>query len=374
MRRKHLLLPALLLSLASAALGQNGPVTSNLKNVLVYVYGYTGDHGNTVQYAGHLMKLGQANGFAVDTTRSASVFTPANLAKYQAVVLFNAYNFGGALAASQKDALKAWYAQNRGLACFHQCTKNNWGGTPNWMDQLMGVKYQTFAGFGTGPVYVHADVAGTDLAMSGTGSPYAAGFKLSWNDEWYTYQANPEPLPNTRMIWTTRQAEHGFKFFLSTDVQPMAWAREVEGGRFVMNSMFHQDAPRTSTDPALRQFIDGAFVGTMRYIAGYTGCTDETNPNYNPKATHNDPNVCQPVGIRMVETGKKLAGRPGGVRVSVALPGPHAVEVFDAGGRMVFSRRGSGPSDYDFTRDRAGMHFVRVRGAGTTASQRFMLL
>jgi hypothetical protein len=88
------------LALASAAAGQDGPVTSNLKNVLVYVYGYTGDHGNTVHSAGHLIKLGQSNGFAVDTTRSHSVFTPANLAKYQAVVLFNAYNFGGALAAS----------------------------------------------------------------------------------------------------------------------------------------------------------------------------------------------------------------------------------------------------------------------------------
>lgn len=373
---------ALTLALAMAATGtwaQNGPVTSNLKKVLLYLSGYGSDHANTVLYAGHFMALGASNGFTVDTTRSSSVFTSANLANYQALVLFNAYNWGTSLSATQKDAVRNWYAANRGLACFHQCTKHDWGAAPSWMDNVMGVRYHTWAGFGTGPVYVHADAVGTDLAMSSTGTGYAADFTLSWDDEWYTYQANPDPLPNTKMIWTTKRSAFSFaaSFYLAGEVQPMAWAREVEGGRYVMNSLFHRDVPRTSTNPQMRQFVDGAFLGSMRFIAGYTGCKDANYREYNPKATHQGSGACvtpNVSGIRVAEAPRSSGGQAGGIDVSVTQPGPHTVEIFDAAGKEVFARRGAGAAAYAFTRGKAGMHYVRIRSAGTTISKRFMLL
>ncbi len=378
-RQNPLLLAGLLALSATCARAQNGPVTSNLKRVLVYINGYSSDHANTVNYAGHLINLAKTINVTVDTTRSNSVFTAANLANYQALVLFNAYNFGTNLTSGQKDAVRLWYAGNRGLACFHQCTKHDWGASPSWMDNVMGVRYQTYAGFGTGPIYVHADAVGTDLAQSSAGSGYAADFTMSWDDEWYTYQANPDPLPNTRMIWTTRRSAFNFGggasgFYLSGEVQPLAWARDVEGGRYVMNSLFHRDVPRTSSNQQMRQFVDGAFLGTMRYVAGYTGCTDNTKPGYNPKATHHNETDCAPTGIRVVEAPGASADLAGGVRISVTAAGPHAVEVFDAAGKPVYSRRGVGAAEYSVARSRPGMHFVRVRAGGNTESKRLLLL
>jgi len=380
MKLRNILASATVFALAATGTwAQNGAVTSNLKKVLLFLGGYSSDHANTVQYAGHFMALGAANGFTVDTTRSSSVFTSANLANYQALVLFNAYNFGVSLSAAQKDAVRNWYAGNRGLACFHQCTKHDWGASPSWMDNVMGVRYHTWAGFGTGPIYVHADAVGSDLAMSSTGTGYAADFTVSWDDEWYTYQANPDPLPNTKMVWTTKRSAFSFasSFYLAGEVQPMAWAREVEGGRYLMNSLFHRDVPRTSTNPQIRQFVDGAFLGSMRFIAGYTGCKDANYKEYNPKATHQGANACvTPLvsGIRVAEAPRSSGDQAGGIQVSLTQPGPHSVEVFDASGKQVYSRRGAGAATYAFTRIRAGMHYVRVHSAGATVSKRYMLL
>src|SRR3989338_4838517 len=146
---------------------QNGPVTSRLSRVLFYFYNFgASDHQNTPTYGVWLRNLGTTHGFTVDTTRSQSVFTAANLNNYQVIFLFSAYYFGINMTAAQRSAVQTWFGSNNGMACFHQCVRNQWGGTyPNWYDSLMGVQYQTYAGFGSGPAYLHADVVGTDLGM-----------------------------------------------------------------------------------------------------------------------------------------------------------------------------------------------------------------
>lgn len=365
---------------------QNGPVTSNLKRVLVYFYGYAGgDHQNTPTYAAYFQNLGAAHGFTADTTRSQSVFTAANLANYQAIVLFSAYNFGTNMTAAQKAAVEAWYRGNRGIACFHQCVKNLWGGNyPNWYDSLMGTQYQTWAGFGSGPVYVNAAAVGSDLAMgissTGTTTPYAADFTQRWDDEWYTYTTVPGATTlggKTQMIWTTKRGDHTFgtNFVAPGEVQPMAWAREVNGGRFVLNSAFHRDAPRTSTNATLRQFIDGALVGTLRYIAGYTGCKDNRYVEYNPKATHQGTDAC----VTLIGTGIRFSGLDAHravtwreMKVSVTAPGPHRLEIYGTDGKLIRSHQGHGAKAYGFEDLRtAGIHFVRVQAGGHSVTKRF---
>ena len=225
-----------------------GPVTSRLKKVLFYFKGYQpGDHNNTPYYARYVMQLGAANGFVVDTTQDPSVSTQANLATYDVLFLFSAYYFGNGMTTNQKTAVENWQAQSRGIACFHQCVRNQWGGTaPNWYDRMMGVEYQTYAGFGSGPVYVDSSVVGTDLGKSSAGTFYPANYRISWEDEWYTYKTNVRNLPNTKVILTTLRSQHpsnwGFVAAVGEN-HPMAWAREAEGGRFVLSSFFHRCQP-----------------------------------------------------------------------------------------------------------------------------------
>jgi Trehalose utilisation len=386
MKPKFSILASLILGLSLPIMAQNGPVTSNLKRVLVYFYGYGGsDHQNTPTYAAYFRTLGAAHGFTADTTQSQSVFTAANLANYQAIVLFSAYNFGTNMTAGQRAAVESWYKGNRGIACFHQCVRNLWGGNyPNWYDSLMGAQYQTWAGFGTGPVYVNAAVQGTDLAMgissTGTTTPYAADFTQRWDDEWYTYTSVPGATTlggKTQLIWTTKRGDHTFgtNFVAPGESQPMAWAREVGGGRFVLNSSFHRDAPRTSTNATLRQFIDGAFVGTLRYIAGYTGCMDNKYAEYNPKATHQGADACVTplgTGIRFSGIDAKSTVTWRDMKVGITAHGAHKVELFGPDGKAIQTRSGNGPKTYSFDAMRAsGIHFVRVVAGGSTVTKRF---
>ena len=382
MVRNTLATLALTACLCAPSMAQNGPIKSNLKKALIYFYNYAGDHTNTPDWCGYIMKLGAAHGIAIDTTRNQSNFTAANLANYQAVVLFNAYLIGQNMSQSQKDALHDWYKANRGIACFHQCVKNSWGGaSPNWYDSLMGGHYIKAAGFGTGPLYLESAVAGTDLAMNSDSTSVAAGTTMRWNDEWYTYDQTPV-LPGTKMIWTTRKADHGFTFVLAGDVQPMAWARVTNGGRFILNSMYHTSDVMKTTDAALKKFNDGQFLGSMRWVAGYAGCTDANSKYYNPQATHNDPKVCTegvfsgtlPIRIGVNAPAGKSAMEAGRLRVSFAGEGAHTLDAYDSHGRKVYSVTGSGSREYGFASLRPGVYYLKARSGNETFSRKFMLL
>jgi len=378
--------------LATAAFAQvdtaYGPITSNLKRVLCYYYGYSSDHANTPAYAGYLKSLGNTYGFQVDTASSQSVFTAANLANYQVIVLHSALNFGVGMNATQKAAVEAWYGNNRGMGCFHQCVKNTWGGSyPNWYDSLMGTKYETWAGFGTGPVYVNPAVVGTDLAMgitsNGTTTAYTANYTQKWDDEWYTFTGTPEANGlggKTRLIWTTHRGDHTFgtNFATSGETQAMSWAREVKGGRFVLNAMFHQDMPRTSTNADLRKFVDGAWIGILRYLAGYSGCKDSNYVEYNPKATHQGSGACitsktTQIRILPLEFGHGI--RVEDLKVAFTSPGAHSVRLVSATGKVVAFYQGDKPQEYDFARlSLSGVYFVTAKFASRTVLKRIRLL
>ncbi len=381
MDHKILLSVGITACLGTPSPGQNGPVTSNLKRVLVYSYGYSSDHANTPAWDGYFIKLGADYGFSVDTTSNPSAFTTGNLTNYQAIVLFNALNFGTQMTQAQKDAVRAWYGDNHGMACFHQCVKNQWGGNyPDWYDSLMGVQYDTWAGFATGPVYVDSSVVGTDLARSSDGTPYPANYSITWNDEWYTYLADPGKVPGTKMMWTTHRSAFNFSgsagFNLAGEVQPMAWAREALGGRFVLNSMFHTDTTRTSTDLNLRKFVDGAFLGILRYAAGYSGCMDSSYLEYNPKATDSGAGACvnlKTTSIRVEGDVGNSLGEAGTFHVTFTQPGEHTVEVLDIRGRRVFFARGEGARKYRFDDLPSGLYFLQARAGNDSFNRRFLL-
>ncbi len=369
-----------------------GPVTSRLNRVLLYFYNYGLDHTNTPNYVRYVRDLGIEHGFTVDTTRNSGVFTPANLANYDVIFLFSAYYFGRNMTTAQKTSVENWYAGNKGIACFHQCVRNEWGGTsPNWYDQLMGPTYSTYAGFGAGPVWVDSSAAGTDLGMSSNGTLYAPNTQMRWDDEWYTYTSRPETHPNTkRVLYTKRNGGVGFTHVggrnwnsSQGDEITMAWSREIMGGRFVLSSFFHTDVPIAgkggisgSRPDSLAKFIDGHYLGVLRHLAGYNGCTNPSNPNYNPKATHNSDSICNlPVNIRIADNDDRQAMKIGDLKVSVSGAGPHTVEIFTLKGTKVVSYRGKGPKVYSFNQIRSpGFYFVKVKASSGSLSKKIFLL
>jgi hypothetical protein len=130
---------------------------------------------------------------------------------------------------------------------------------------------------------------------------------------------------------------------------------------------------------SLAKFIDGHYLGVMRYLAGYTGCTDSTSLNYNPKATHNDPVICAGTGIRIGKDGE-LPGN--GLRrvsrsdfqVSVTEAGPHFIEVYDLKGVRLAAYRGSKQKTYRFPQLRtSGIYAIRARLRSGSYAERVLL-
>lgn len=81
-----------------------------------------------------IMKLGQENGFAVDTTEDAGKFTEANLKQYGAVIWLS--TTGNVLDESQQAAFERYIQAGGGFVGIHAAadTEYDWP----WYNQLVG--------------------------------------------------------------------------------------------------------------------------------------------------------------------------------------------------------------------------------------------
>ena len=163
----------------------------------------------------------------------------------------------------------------------------------------------------------------------------------------------------------------------------MAWARVTNGGRFILNSMYHTSDIMTTTDAALKKFNDGSFLGSMRWVAGYMGCTDSKSQYYNAQATHNDPLVCSDgkfsdgtvpirIGVNAAASEKAIGARR--LRISFAGPDSHSLDVYDSRGRKAYSVSGRGPKEYGFAQLRPGFYVLSARSGKETFHRGFLLL
>jgi type 1 glutamine amidotransferase len=310
---------------------------------------------------------------------STSPLTQANLDKYDVMVWYNVYRMYEHFDTATGNRIQRWYENgNKGLACIHQCVRssNTAAGIKwNWWIDMMGKDYTDFAASGvTGPVFVDTEAVATIYPPG----MVSAGQKFSWSDEWYIYAGNTRGTPGTKMMWTTADSlfTGSYKKTMGND-HPLVWIRNYGGGRFVLNSMYHTTALATSTG-ALRAFADSSFIGQLRFLAGYDGCTDPNYAEYNPKATHLATGAC--VNPSFIKVGS-LDGREGikvdAFKVVISQPGAHRVDVYSTLGSVVASRRGEGTGEYAFSEIRQpGVYYVRVQTAGMKVplSRRIVLL
>src|SRR3954469_11176972 len=81
-----------------------------------------------------IRKLGQENGFAVDTTEDAGAFTSKNLARYNAVVFLN--TTGDVLDAAQQDDFERYIQAGGGYVGIHAATDTEYDWP--WYGRLAG--------------------------------------------------------------------------------------------------------------------------------------------------------------------------------------------------------------------------------------------
>lgn len=194
-----------------------------------------------------ILKLGQENGFLVDTTKNAEVFNDEELKKYHAVIFNN--TTGNVLNAQQQAAFERYIQAGGGYVGIHSAadTEYEWP----WYSKLMGAH---FASHPHNPNVRKATVNVTDKTH-----PSTTGLPDAWErtDEWYNYKSF---YPGLKVLANLDEETYGGGTNGSN--HPIAWYHAFDGGRAFYTGGGHEDA--SFSEPLFLEHL----LGGIRYAMG----------------------------------------------------------------------------------------------------------
>ncbi|MGA0556046.1 ThuA domain-containing protein [Larkinella sp. VNQ87] len=191
-----------------------------------------------------IYKLGQENGFNVDTTENAALFTPDNLKKYKAVVFLS--TTGDILNNEQQAAFEQYIKKGGGFVGIHAAadTEYDWP----WYNQLVGAYFLSH------PKQQNAEIEIVDKKHLSTKM-----LPDRWKryDEWYNYKSIVEGIKVIGKL-----DEKTYEGGKNGDNHPFIWYREFDGGRSFYTGGGHTD--ESYSDPQFLQHI----LGGIKYAMG----------------------------------------------------------------------------------------------------------
>ena len=191
-----------------------------------------------------LLKLGQKNGFDVDTTEDAGRFTDQGLAPYRAVIFLN--TTGDVLDDAQQGAFERFIKGGRGFVGVHSATDTEYDWP--WYGRLVGAYFES-----------HPAIQQATFAVVDRKHPATAGLPAKWvrKDEFYNFK---QIAPDLRVLITIDETSYqGGKNGAN---HPMAWYRELDGGRAFYTAMGHTD--ESYAEPRFLAHL----LGGIRYAIG----------------------------------------------------------------------------------------------------------
>ncbi|MGW6054355.1 ThuA domain-containing protein [Streptomyces sp. NPDC055189] len=192
-----------------------------------------------------LRGLGQEQGFTVTATEDATVFSPAGLSGYEAVVFLS--TTGDVLNSSQQDALQSYVDSGGGYAGVHAAadTEYDWP----YYGQLVG------AWFKSHPAIQRATVVNEDRSHPATSH---LGATWSRTDEWYNYRANPRS--GVHVLQSLDESTYSGGEMAGD--HPITWCHAQGQGRSFYTGLGH--TAESYADPDFRALL----LGAVRYAAG----------------------------------------------------------------------------------------------------------
>ncbi len=170
-----------------------------------------------------IKKLGDENGFAVETTEDSLAFSSNRLKKYKAIVFLS--TTGKVFGPAQERALQQYIHNGGGYVGIHAATdcEYNWP----WYNQLAGA---WFLG--------HPEQQEATLLIVNKNHPATAGFPDTWTrkDEWYNFKNL-----NNSVTVLIKIDESSYKGGQNGTNHPMAWYHPFEGGRAFYTELGHTD-------------------------------------------------------------------------------------------------------------------------------------
>ncbi|NJC25183.1 cytochrome c [Lewinella antarctica] len=190
------------------------------------------------------LKLGKDNGFRVDTTEDATVFTEENLKNYNLLVFLS--TTGDILNDGQQKELERFMKAGGNWLGIHAAadTEYDWP----WYNELCGAYFLSH------PKHQNATIK---VLAPDHQSVNHLGETWTRFDEWYNYKNIEEGITPVLAVdeSTYEGGENG-------DFHPTAWYRDFERGRSFYTGVGHTE--ESYTDPKFIQHITGA----MEYLWG----------------------------------------------------------------------------------------------------------
>jgi type 1 glutamine amidotransferase len=170
-----------------------------------------------------IQKLGEENGFTVDTTVDSLSFTTKNLKKYAAIIFL--CPTGKVFGPDQEEAFKKYIQNGGGFVGIHSATDCEYDFP--WYGKLVGAYFKS-----------HPKQQEAKLIIVNKNHPATAGMPDSWvrKDEWYNFKdLNPDV---TVLIKIDESSYTGGE---NGNNHPMAWYHIFDGGRAFYTEMGHTD-------------------------------------------------------------------------------------------------------------------------------------
>ncbi|WCT11408.1 ThuA domain-containing protein [Mucilaginibacter jinjuensis] len=218
-------------------------VSAFAKSVLVFSKTAGFHHASIAAGIPAIIKLGQENGFNVDTTTNSALFTESNLKKYDAVIFLS--TTGDVLNDEQQEAFKKYIESGKGFVGIHAATDTEFDWP--WYGDLAG------AYFSRHPKPQQATLHIIDHSFIATKSLPDTWSKF---DEWYNFKYIAKDLHVLITI-----DEKSYTGGENGDNHPISWYHEYDGGRAFTTVLGHTD--ESYTDPLFLKHI----LGGIKYAA-----------------------------------------------------------------------------------------------------------
>mgnify|MGYP003630243942 FL=1 len=231
---------ALLFGFALIIVSCGGNKREGEPKVLVFSKTMAFKHASIPAGVAAIQKLGLENGFAVDTTKNAELFTDENLKQYSAVIFLS--TTGNVLDQYQEAAFERYIQAGGGYVGVHAAadTEYDWG----WYNDLAGAQFLSHPrGMPT------ADFIIKDKNFKAT--QFFTDSVWTRTDELYNYK-NINPDVNVVMTLDESSYEGGE----NGDFHPIAWYHDYDGGRAFYTGGGHADASY-SEDLFLKHVLGG---------------------------------------------------------------------------------------------------------------------
>ena len=207
-----------------------------------------------------ISKMGAENGFGVDTTENAALFTEANLKKYQAVIFLS--TTGNVLNDAQQVAFERYIQAGGGYVGIHAATDTEYDWP--WYNKLSGAQFMSHPG--------NPNVQTGEAVAVNKNHASMFGFPDRWKikDEFYDFKNF-----NEKVTVLVKIDEKTYKDGKMGDNHPMAWYHNYDGGKAFYTNFGHTD--ETFSEPVFVKHLLGGIQSVLANNLDYSKSKPEEN-------------------------------------------------------------------------------------------------